>query len=237
MSGLGWGFSRTASECRDVTVMGTFSENHDVSRFANFTSDMSQLKNVLAWNVWSDGIPIVYYGAEQAMSGGNDPDNRGALWLNGEGYNTSAPLYTHVKTLNAGRNAVNAAMAANNEGGWGGYWAYKANVLYETSDILVLRKGYDVPVVSAFTNVGADGADAGPYLVGETNWLEGESLVEILACETLIAGPSGQFNITLVGGLPQVSCAFLFRCLNPSPNLRTCHGLAIWLWLFPSEIL
>jgi len=211
MIGLGWQFNQNSVSCYDTTVIGTFSENHDVARFANATDDLSQQKNAIVWNMMTDGIPVVYYGAEQRMSGGNDPYNRAALWLNGNGYDTNAPLYQHVATLNAGRTAVNNAMAANNYSNWSGYWAYKASILYNTDDILVFRKGYDISLVSALTNVGVAGAQVGPYLIGDTNWDEGALIIEILNCSSVVAGNNGQFNITLVSGEPQV-------CFLPCPE-------------------
>jgi alpha-amylase len=34
--------------CKDVTLLGTFSENHDIPRFASFTSDLSVSKIYLS---------------------------------------------------------------------------------------------------------------------------------------------------------------------------------------------
>jgi alpha-amylase len=34
--------------CKDVTLLGTFSENHDIPRFASFTSDLSVSKTYLS---------------------------------------------------------------------------------------------------------------------------------------------------------------------------------------------
>ncbi|MCL2325814.1 MAG: alpha-amylase family glycosyl hydrolase, partial [Proteobacteria bacterium] len=74
-------------------LMGTFIGNHDVARaisVANGDSeakwvqnpqvynDEAYLKLKLAWTVLltSPGIPLVYYGDEFGLEGGNDPDNR-----------------------------------------------------------------------------------------------------------------------------------------------------------------
>lgn len=46
----------------------------------------------------ADGIPIVYYGEEQHYSGGDDPYNRGALWLSG--FPTDSTLYKFISTTN-----------------------------------------------------------------------------------------------------------------------------------------
>ena len=41
-----------------------------------------------------DGIPIVYYGAEQLFNGCNDPDNREPLWTTG--YKTDTEMYSFL---------------------------------------------------------------------------------------------------------------------------------------------
>jgi len=48
----------------------------------------------------SVGIPIVYYGDEQAYGGGMDPANREPLWTN---MNAESEIYTFIKTLNTFR--------------------------------------------------------------------------------------------------------------------------------------
>jgi alpha-amylase len=73
--------TRVKSACLASGLLGTFSENHDNPRFANYNPDISLAKNVIAFTILADGIPIIYYGQEQHYAGGNDTDNREALWL------------------------------------------------------------------------------------------------------------------------------------------------------------
>lgn len=84
--------------CPDPTLLGTFSECHDVPRMAYYTSDLSLLKNVNTWNILFDGIPVLYQGQEQRFRGNVDPYNREALWLSG--YSTNTTLYVFIKFLN-----------------------------------------------------------------------------------------------------------------------------------------
>jgi alpha-amylase len=49
--------------CDDPTTFGVFSENHDVERFPTITNDTALVKNVLAFTILSDGIPIIYQGS------------------------------------------------------------------------------------------------------------------------------------------------------------------------------
>lgn len=204
MGGLGYEFGSVAQECYDSTLLGTFSENHDVARFASVTDDLSRQMNAITFNFMSDGIPTVYYGAEQRFSGGNDPENREALWLADGGYNTDAPLYQLVKSLNSARTAVGDFMIGNNYSNWSPYWAYKSQIIYTTDNIIVFRKGYVSSFVTALTNVGVGAADIGPYNVSDTNFAEGIQLIEILNCTSQTAAYGGSFNITLINGEPQV---------------------------------
>jgi len=204
MRGLGYVMNEVARGCYDSTLLGTFSENHGVARFAAATSDLSQQKNALVFDIMSDGIPVIYYGAEQQFSGRNDPLNREAFWLNPTGYDTTAPLYQLIKSVNTARNAVNLELHGIDYSNWSGYWAHKAKVLYSTEDILVLRKGYDTSVIVALTNVGEGGPDIGPVHIGETNFVQRQTIVEVISCNSTIAGQFGEFDVTLRNGEPQV---------------------------------
>ncbi|CAG2256694.1 AMY [Mytilus edulis] len=64
----------------DITVLGNFIDNHDVQRFFSISPNITMLMNNLAYVLLSQGIPIIYYGTEQAFNGRNDPENREALW-------------------------------------------------------------------------------------------------------------------------------------------------------------
>lgn len=61
--------------------LGLFLENHDNVRFLTaYGHDLKRFENGLTLiHTWV-GIPYLYYGAEQDMDGGADPDNRHALW-------------------------------------------------------------------------------------------------------------------------------------------------------------
>jgi hypothetical protein len=69
---------------QDPTRLTTFIDNHDVPRFttqalnvgATLTEAEERLSAALGLLYGARGIPMVYYGTETAMRGGNDPDNR-----------------------------------------------------------------------------------------------------------------------------------------------------------------
>jgi len=55
----------------------TFLGNHDTKRFLNETgATIDELKLAFAYVFTTRGIPVIYYGDELAMRGGDDPDNR-----------------------------------------------------------------------------------------------------------------------------------------------------------------
>lgn len=85
------------SSVPDPTTMGTFLDNHDNPRFLNQHNDISSLKNALTYVMLARGIPIVYYGTEQAFAGGGDPQNREDLWRSG--YNTQSDMYKFLAKL------------------------------------------------------------------------------------------------------------------------------------------
>lgn len=88
----------------DPSALGTFLDNHDNARWLSVKNDQTLLKNALAFVILSRGIPILYYGTEQAYSGGDDPKNREDLWRSN--YNTNTDLYQAIKKLTAARKAA-----------------------------------------------------------------------------------------------------------------------------------
>lgn len=182
------------STCLDTTVLGSFSENHDNPRFANYTADLSLAKNVIAFTMLADGIPIIYAGQEQHYSGGNDPNNREALWLSG--YDTSAPLYQHVAQLNRLRS--HAARQSPT------YLTYKNQPIYSDSTTLAMRKGFDgQQVITVLSNLGTSGPK---YVLslGNTGYQRGQELVEVLTCTHVTVDDNGNVPVQMEQGLPRV---------------------------------
>lgn len=74
-----WKYNETFYE--NPYVMGTFIDNDDMERFTRMIVQEklfpgTRWKLALTYMYTTPGIPIVYYGSEIAMDGGNDPDNR-----------------------------------------------------------------------------------------------------------------------------------------------------------------
>lgn len=88
----------------DPSALGTFLDNHDNARWLSVKNDQTLLKNALAFVILSRGIPILYYGTEQAYAGGDDPKNREDLWRSN--YNTNSDMYQAIKKMTAARKAA-----------------------------------------------------------------------------------------------------------------------------------
>ncbi len=94
----------------DPNLLVTFLGLHDVSRFMNepgATTD--SLKLAFTYLLTSRGIPMLYYGDEIAMPGGNDPDNRRDF--PSTAFSEKGPLWNHIQKLARLRTTfVNAPM-------------------------------------------------------------------------------------------------------------------------------
>jgi alpha-amylase len=104
--------NEVSSKFPDPAALGTFLDNHDNARWLNAKNDVTLLKNALAYVVLSRGIPIVYYGTEQAYAGGSDPANREDLWRSG--FNTNSELYKALSRLSSARKAA-GGLAGNDQ--------------------------------------------------------------------------------------------------------------------------
>ena len=89
--------SQASSAFKNLNVEGNFVDNHDNARFLNNYNKINRFQNAIAWTMTWPGIPILYYGDEQAYAGGNDPYNREILWPNLG--NTASQMYTFVSAV------------------------------------------------------------------------------------------------------------------------------------------
>lgn len=185
------------STCKDTTLLGSFSENHDNPRFASITGDMSLAQNIIALTILADGVPIIYEGQEQhyaALGGSSDPYNREAVWLSG--YNKDATLYKLIASLNQARNH---ALYVD-----GGYLTYKNWVIYSDTTTLAMRKGYDdKQIIAVLSNKGASGA-AYTLTLGNTGFTAGMQVMEMLTCTTVTVDSDGNIAVPMASGLPRV---------------------------------
>ncbi|KOF56888.1 hypothetical protein AGR56_09700 [Clostridium sp. DMHC 10] len=93
-------------------LMGTFVDNHDVPRFINDVTDLKneRLEGAITFMMTYTGIPVMYYGTEIGMDGGNDPDNRRMM-----DWNSKSSITKYVKKLTSIRKANPALTKGNIE--------------------------------------------------------------------------------------------------------------------------
>jgi alpha-amylase len=194
-SDLASGINNQKSLAKDTSLYGSFLENHDQARFPSLTSDMSLVKNAIAFTMLKDGIPIVYQGQEQHYSGTGTPNQREAIWLSG--FSTTSTLYTFITAMNKLRSRAIAQDST--------YLTYQAYPVYTDSNAIAMRKGYaGYQVVGVYTNVGSSGSKSVTLTTSMTGFTASMSVIDIVGCTAYTADSSGSLSLTLTNGLPKV---------------------------------
>nr|POF01092.1 alpha-amylase [Quercus suber] len=195
LSDLATTLNTIKDECSDTSLLGTFSENHDNPRFAYKTSDMALAKNLVAFTMLNDGIPIIYQGQEQHYdaagtdSTGTDPFNREALWFSS--YARDVELYEIIAKLNAARKN---AIADDNT-----YLDHQNYAMHTNTGWVAFRKG---KMVMVLTN---EGAAAGTSTAKFASGFDASvSLTELLTCKTITVDGSGNISVPMQGGQPRI---------------------------------
>ncbi|PWY91510.1 alpha-amylase [Aspergillus sclerotioniger CBS 115572] len=181
------------SACSDVTALASFSENHDVARFASMTKDMALAKNVLTFTLLFDGVPIVYQGQEHHLDGGYSPVNREAIWLTE--YKTDAELYKLISKLNAIRK--HAARLDPQ------YVNMQTYTVFEGGSELGFRKGVDGRQVIMLLST--QGTEGGPYnLSMPVSFTGGTVATEVLNCVNYTVNELSELVVPMDKGEPRV---------------------------------
>ena len=81
---------------RDHKVLGTFVDNHDHRRFLNVNPDHATFKHAMTFILFTEGIPIIYYGSEQGYNMGGDPESRQAMFAD---FNENAEIYLYLQKV------------------------------------------------------------------------------------------------------------------------------------------
>ncbi|RAL02188.1 alpha-amylase [Aspergillus ibericus CBS 121593] len=179
--------------CRDVTALASFSENHDVARFAGLTKDLALAKNVLTFTLLFDGVPIIYQGQEQHLDGGYSPVNREAIWLTE--YNTDADLYKLITKLNLIRK--HAARLDPH------YVDVQTTTVFEGGSELGFRKGVDGRQVIMLLS--SQGANGGSYnLSMPVSFTGGTVATEVLNCVNYTVNDLSELVVPMDKGEPRV---------------------------------
>ncbi|KAA9004889.1 alpha-amylase [Paenibacillus spiritus] len=87
--------SSTGSSYNYINNMVTFIDNHDMDRFQQAGASTRPTEQALALTLTSRGVPAIYYGTEQYMTGNGDPNNRAMM----TGFDTNKTAYKVIKAL------------------------------------------------------------------------------------------------------------------------------------------
>lgn len=177
-----------------VDLPVNFLDNHDVPRFLH-EGDEAALRLALAVLLTEPGLPVLYYGTEQGLAGGNDPSNREPLWATG--YVTDGALFTWIAELNALRRSREAlrrgdlvVREAASDGP--GLLAYERAT--QDDRVLVLVNTADVEVTATF-DVGFEAEATLSTLAGGSEpvdvALDGTVTVTVGAREARVLGEAG----------------------------------------------
>ena len=198
--------------CPDPTLLGTFTECHDVPRMAYYTNDLAILKNVNVWNILWDGIPVVYQGQEQRFRGNSDPYNREAVWLSG--YSTNSTLYVLIKFLNC-KSVIPPALIL----------AFRKAMIKHDSDYVTtlsttLFSDYETiaflkkDVMMVLTNSGTQSSQYAVTIPLKSTSLKsssGTEFTDIISCNKAKITSTGDFVTTISKGMPQVCSLTIFH--------------------------
>ncbi|KAF1960776.1 glycoside hydrolase [Byssothecium circinans] len=174
-----------SSKLPDPSALGTFLDNHDNTRWLNQKNDQSLFKNALAYVILSRGIPIIYYGTEQAYAGGNDPANREDLWRSN--FNTNSDLYKALTKLIGARKSA-GGLAGNDQ-----VHLYVSSTAYAFS-----RAGGNLVVLT--TNAGSGNSQQHCFNAQRANgrWMN------VFGSGTVTSDSGGQLCVTVSNGEPVV---------------------------------
>ncbi|KAL5341191.1 glycoside hydrolase superfamily [Aspergillus crustosus] len=182
------------SSCHDVTALISFSENHDQERIPNKNGDISIAKNVLTFTMLFDGIPMIYQGQEQHLSGPHTPNNREAIWLSK--YNTGAPLYNLLRSLNAIRKH---AYTLGRD-----YLDARTIPVFRGAGELAFRKGVEGRhVIMVLSTQGSTQPSAYEVTI-PVAYNAGTAVLEVLGCEEYTAAGNGELIVSMERGEPRV---------------------------------
>lgn len=189
MEQLATAIAANRNDSIDSNLHCAFFENQDVPRIAATNTDATIAQNTLAFTILGDGIPVIYYGQEQNLAGGNDPYNRAATWLSQNGaLSEETELFQYAALLNKIR-----SWAIQKSSGYTTYGTYTLN--YSENQIAIRK---DV-LRTILTNAGVNQANA-QYTTDGAGFSHGDTIVDLISCKTYMANSWGEVTVKVGGG-------------------------------------
>ncbi|MRX73493.1 alpha-amylase [Bacillus lacus] len=162
-------------------LLGTFLDNHDNVRFTRKAIQKQQhpgtrLKMALSYLYTAPGIPIVYYGTEIAMDGGEDPDNRQLM-----NFRTDDELNKYIGKLASIRKEFSALTEGNFE------------MLYDQGGMAVFKRtaNNEQMIIALNNSSKAEKAVLDSSVIAENKELKG------LLLDDSVAEQNGAYEIVL----------------------------------------
>ncbi|MBT2678157.1 alpha-amylase [Bacillus sp. ISL-35] len=162
-------------------LMGNFIDNHDMVRFTrkavqNRQHPGTRWKMALTYMYTAPGIPIVYYGSEIALDGGEDPDNRRQM-----SFRADKELIDYVTKIGELRNDLPSLRRGDLE------------VFYEKKGMAVFKRTYqDETAVIAINNTSNT-----QQVTLTADQLEDDKELRGLLANDLVRSKDGEYNLAL----------------------------------------
>lgn len=150
-------------------------------------------KNVLVFTMLFDGIPMIYQGQEQHLSGSDTPENREAIWLTK--YDTDAVLYKLTAKLNAIRR--HAYILSRD------YLDLPTHTVYQDSSVLAFTKGIEGRQVVMVLSTQPSTSKYYTIRLFYT-YNAGVQLVDVLSCKNYTVDNQGLLVVGMDKGEPLV---------------------------------
>ncbi|KAF4566575.1 hypothetical protein EYR36_012006 [Pleurotus pulmonarius] len=199
-----------------ASSVGSFLENQDQPRILSKTKDLSMVLNAMTWPFIHDGIPIIYYGQEQGFAGGEDPNNREALWPTD--YSTESPMLRHITSLNLARKlAISAKM---------NFLTNPMTFLPQSEHNSTTLAVSKPPLMALLTNAGS--AATVTWTVPKKSFDNKERIVDVLTCRETVArkGSGDTLVFTSTMGMPLVLVPSSVLDTQKSDDRRLCPEIA-----------
>ncbi|MGG0821549.1 alpha-amylase family glycosyl hydrolase [Paenibacillus turicensis] len=145
MYGLNNMLTETQEDYMHINDQVTFIDNHDMDRFKLGNNDR-RLEQALAFTLTSRGVPAIYYGTEQYMTGNGDPNNRAFM----TSYATDTPAYKIIGKLAPLRKSNPALAYGTTKERWinNDVYIYERNFGNSTALIAINRSATTAAAVS-----------------------------------------------------------------------------------------
>ncbi|MCS0672623.1 alpha-amylase family glycosyl hydrolase [Cytobacillus firmus] len=181
---LNWLFAnwdRNKAFYENPYLMGNFMDNHDTVRFTRDAITKNhhpgpRWKLALTYMYTTPGIPIVYYGSEIAMDGGEDPDNRRQM-----DFRTDKELIDYIAKLGEVRQKLPSLTRGDME------------LLEEKDGFAVYKRTYEDETTVIVINNSTKSQKA---VLDSTQLEEGKELRGMIA-DDLIRGKDGKYEMII----------------------------------------